>query len=75
MNIQEIFDKNRLIYLKHLSVEIHEVIISLNANHGDAINALMANVCERLLILQDKSLVEKCILQLDFALAIMSETS
>ncbi|MGC1176697.1 MAG: hypothetical protein WA843_01385 [Candidatus Saccharimonadales bacterium] len=64
MNSQEVCEHNRLLHLKNIAGIIHCAIEFNHFTDRDAVNALMANVCERLRKLKDSDLAAVCVRQL-----------
>lgn len=72
MNSQETCDANRLLHLKEIANGIHIVLQVADVTDRDAVNALMANLCERLHELKDDDLVIGCVRQLAVVLGMIT---
>ena len=72
MNSQETCDEDRLMYLKEIANGIHMVLQVTDVTDRDAVNALMANVCERLKVIKDDDLVRACVRQLAIVLGMIT---
>lgn len=72
MNSQETCDANRLIHLKEIAQNIDYALQFQKASDRDAVNALMANLCERLRTLKDDELVRACVRQLAVVLGMIT---
>jgi 3-methyladenine DNA glycosylase Tag len=64
MNSQKTLESNRLLHMKFISIAIDDLIRSDGIDSHDAVNALMAVLCERLKKIKCKHLATTCVRQL-----------